>query len=27
VLVLQDDKIHPEGAKLDQIANLQALPL
>lgn len=27
VLVLQDDKIHPEGVKLDQIANLQALPL
>lgn len=27
VLVLHDDRIHPEGAKLDQIANLQALPL
>ncbi|KAK4558260.1 hypothetical protein RGQ29_007846 [Quercus rubra] len=27
VLVLHDDRIHPEGAKLDQIANLQALTL
>lgn len=27
VLVLHDDRIHPEGPTLDQIANLQALPL
>ncbi|KAB1202631.1 hypothetical protein CJ030_MR8G005837 [Morella rubra] len=27
VLVLHDDRIHPESANLDKIANLQALPL
>ncbi|KAF5455408.1 hypothetical protein F2P56_024985 [Juglans regia] len=27
LLVLHDDRIHPDGAKLDHITNLQALPL